>query len=203
MTRLTKKELRDQQHRLEQMGHYLPILNLKKMLLQMEVHQAEQEKEILSLEFDRFKMEISSYSALFSDPRALDLFTSVKIDEIKKGIGNIAGIEFPIFLEVLFKKNNYLFFDTPIWIDRAIAKIKSLIVIREKIKIVQERKNILSRELYEVSVRINLFDKILIPRARDMITRIKIFLGDQQLMALCQSKIAKKKLPMKKAGEGR
>jgi V/A-type H+/Na+-transporting ATPase subunit D len=45
-----------------------------------------------------------------------------------------------------------------------------------------------------VSIRLNLFEKVLIPRAQKNIKKIKIFLGDQELAAVCQAKVAKRKI---------
>ena len=66
--------------------------------------------------------------------------------------------------------------------------------VREKIKIARREKRGLEKELREVSIRVNLFEKILIPRALDNIKKIKIFLGDQQLAAVAQAKVSKKKI---------
>ena len=41
--------------------------------------------------------------------------------------------------------------------------------------------------------RFNLFDKVLIPRARDNIRRIAIYLADAERAAVVNSKIAKRK----------
>ena len=47
MVKLTKTELRSEQYRFGQLQKYLPTLQLKKMLLQIEVNQAQQEIEQL------------------------------------------------------------------------------------------------------------------------------------------------------------
>jgi V/A-type H+-transporting ATPase subunit D len=47
---------------------------------------------------------------------------------------------------------------------------------------------------------VNLFEKILIPRAQQNIKKIKIFLGDQLLAAVCQAKVSKQKI-LKRAQE--
>ena len=64
--------------------------------------------------------------------------------------------------------------------------------------VAQERKLALEKELREVSIRVNLFEKILIPRAKANIRKIKIFLGDQQLSAVSQAKVAKGKIIKKR-----
>ena len=57
-----------------------------------------------------------------------------------------------------------------------------------------EKKRLLEQELREVSIRVNLFEKIMIPRTLQNIKKIKVFLGDQQLAAISQAKVAKRKI---------
>ncbi len=61
-----------------------------------------------------------------------------------------------------------------------------------------EKKRALQKELRDVSIRVNLFEKILIPRSQDNISKIRIFLGDQQLAAVAQAKVAKQKIERRK-----
>lgn len=194
MIKLTKTELRSQQHKLLQLQKYLPTLQLKKMLLQVEVNQAQAEIEQLKEQFVALEKRISTYCSLFSDRSAIDLFPSVKIVEVVCQHENIAGVDIPIFDKAIFQDNPYFLFDSPVWLDSAIAAVKELITIHEKIKVVQEKKRALEKELRDVSIRVNLFEKILIPRALENIKKIKIFLGDLQLAAVCQAKVSKKKI---------
>ncbi len=199
MIKFTKTELRSQQHKLSQLQKYLPTLQLKKMLLQVEVNQAEAEIEALEAFFKVLEKKISGYSSLFSDRGATDLFPSVKIVEVQKSYENIAGVEIPLFEKVVFQDHPYFLFDAPIWLDSAIGALKELIGAREKIRVVEEKKRALEKELREVSIRVNLFEKILIPRAQHNIKKIKIFLGDLQLSAVCQAKVSKKKILLREA----
>lgn len=199
MVKLTKTELRSEQYRFGQLQKYLPTLQLKKMLLQIEVNQAQQENEQLHLEFGAAEKKISAYSALFSDRNAFDLYPAVKIVEVQKRYENIAGIDIPVLEKVIFQESSYMLFDAPVWLDSAIIGLKGLITIREKIRIGEEKKAALEKELREVSIRVNLFEKILIPRAQGNIRKIKIFLGDQQLAAVCQAKVAKQKILLREA----
>jgi V/A-type H+-transporting ATPase subunit D len=45
---------------------------------------------------------------------------------------------------------------------------------------------------------VNLFEKILIPRSQENIKKIRVFLGDQQLAAVAQAKVAKRKIAIRK-----
>lgn len=85
-------------------------------------------------------------------------------------------------------------FDSPVWADRATELVRELATQREKVHIAEEKRRALEKELREVSIRVNLFEKILIPRSQENIKKIRIFLGDQQLSAVAQAKVAKRKI---------
>jgi V/A-type H+/Na+-transporting ATPase subunit D len=192
--RLTKTELREQQVRLNQLQKYLPTLQLKKTLLQLEVNLAQQEIEQLLVEYQNQESLVTGYAPLFSDRGAFDLFPAVKVLDVKHHIENIAGLDIPVFDQVVFQQSTHMLFDTPVWLDAAVAGLRQLIILKEKIRISEEKKAALEKELRDVSIRVNLFEKILIPRAQGNIRKIRIFLGDQQLAAVCQAKVAKQKI---------
>jgi V/A-type H+-transporting ATPase subunit D len=60
--------------------------------------------------------------------------------------------------------------------------------------VIEEGIKILKEELRITSQRVNLFEKVKIPEAREAIRLIKIYLGDQMANAVGRSKIAKKKI---------
>ncbi len=94
---------------------------------------------------------------------------------------NIAGVDIPIFERIVFEPAVYSLFDTPVWFESAILGIKELITVREKIKIAEEKKRALEKELREVSIRVNLFEKILIPRAKKISKKLKFSLATSSL----------------------
>ncbi len=192
--KFTKTELRAQQVKFERLNKYLPTLQLKKILLQVEVLQAQAEIEQLSLQFSAAQEKVGEYSPLFTDRSAPEFFSAVKIHRLETEIENIAGVDIPALKKVIFEPAVYALFDTPLWFESAIEGVKQLIITREKIKIAEEKKRLLEKELRDVSIRVNLFEKILIPRTQGNIKKIKIFLGDQQLAAVSQAKVAKKKI---------
>lgn len=194
MIKLTKNELRSEQNRLQLLNKYLPTLQLKKSMLQAEVSEAKNEISALSLEFGILKTAIDSFSAVLRDPVIFEIAAAFKVQEVKKHYENIAGVEVPALDEVLFEPFAYRLIDTPAWVDSAILKLRGLAVANVKIEIAEEKKTALEKELREVSIRVNLFEKILIPRALQNIKKIKIFLGDQQLAAVSRAKVAKAKI---------
>jgi len=196
--KLTKNELRDQQHKLNQLQKYLPTLQLKKAMLQMEVNNAIYEIEGLTQAYKEEKEKNETFQSLLTDPESLPLFEGTTVIEVEKRFENIAGAEIPHFEDVTFKQPNYALFDTPLWLDDALSSLRGLVIAKEKIHIAEEKKAILEKELREVSIRVNLFEKVLIPRTQANIKKIKVFLGDQELASVAQAKVAKNKIILRK-----
>ncbi|MBS3903366.1 MAG: V-type ATP synthase subunit D [Anaplasmataceae bacterium] len=198
--KLTKTELRIQQLKLTQLRKYLPTLQLKKALLQLEVNEANEEILRKEKELVFVRERVECFAALFSDQAAHELFAAVAIQTVQKNYENIAGIDIPLFEKVIFTEALYSLFDTPVWLDSAIVGVKELIIVREQLSVCKEKKRVLEKELREVSIRVNLFEKIMIPRALGNIRKIRIFLGDQQLASVAQAKVAKRKILERKKG---
>lgn len=192
--KLTKNELRSQQTKLAQLEKYLPTLQLKKAMLQLEVSEAK--IEIMKLEefYKKLQDGTKHYASLLSENISLDLTTSAKILNVQKRYENIAGVEVPYFEGITFEEFSYDLIDTPAWIDVVVEDLRNLAEAAAKITIAREKKIALEKELREVSIRVNLFEKILIPRCIRNIKKIKVFLGDQQLAAVSQAKVAKAKI---------
>lgn len=191
--KMTKNGLRDQQHLLAQLERYLPTLVLKKSLLQTQVMLAKNRIGRLLEDLVGRKKEVIDFSYLLTSGHEKELFFYIQIKHVQKSYENVAGVELPNFEKVVFQEPVYDLFDTPPWFDAAIGKLKNMISLKEKINVEEEKKRSLEKELKEVSIRVNLFEKILIPRTLRNIKKIKIFLGDQELAAISQAKIAKLK----------
>lgn len=194
MIKLTKDELRIQQLRLQLLLKYLPTLKLKKALLQTEVSETKAEIVLFVHEFEKKKAFLESFSAVLSDPLSFPILEAVKVKEVLKRYENIAGVEVPFLEEVFFEPLEYRLIETPAWVDSALDSLQGLIIAKERILVLEEKKSALEEELREVSIRVNLFEKILIPRAEGAIKKIKVFLGDQQLAAVSRAKVAKSKM---------
>jgi V/A-type H+/Na+-transporting ATPase subunit D len=192
--KLTKNELRFQQSRLSQLEKYLPTLQLKKAMLQIEVADARLEIAKFEGEYQNVHASVEEYAALLSDKTAIDPTHVATITQVKKHYENIAGVEVPYYDGMVFSEFRYNLFDTPAWVDTVILGIRSLAEKKAKTDVSREKKAALEKELREVSIRVNLFEKILIPRAKENIKKIKVFLGDQQLTAVSQAKVAKSKI---------
>ena len=111
---------------------------------------------------------------------------------------NIAGVEVPYFESIVFQPMTYSLFDSPPWFEGVVAGLRSLAEARARVRVAEEKREALEKELRLVSIRVNLFEKILIPRSVENINKIKVFLGDQELAAVSRAKVAKKKIETNK-----
>lgn len=196
--KLTKNELRNQQTRLSQFERYLPTLQLKKAMLQFEVTLAQMEISRLTDALMISRRQVDAFAPLLAEKVACDLVRYADVLHVKKRYENIAGVEIPILDQVTFRESDYFLVNSPPWTDSATHVLRELAISREKLAVAEEKKRALDKELREVSIRVNLFEKILIPRSEANIKKIKIFLGDQQLSAVAQAKVAKRKIAEKK-----
>ena len=191
--RLTKNELRSQQHKQTQLERYLPTLQLKKAMLQTEVSQIEQEIDQLEDRYQEQNDRVTQFANMLKKSGMRKLYEAMTIDQIETGIENIAGVEIPQIASISFLPADYSLFSTPAWWDSAVKEVQKLIERKQHILFALEKKRLLEEELRAVSIRVNLFEKILIPRTKEIIKKIKVFLGDQQLSAVATSKVAKRK----------
>jgi V/A-type H+-transporting ATPase subunit D len=199
--KLTKNELRSQQNKLNQLNKYLPTLQLKKAMLQAEVQEARTEIALCEENFQQVRKEADEYSSLLSEKASINVLQGAKVSKVNKRYENIAGIEVPYFESIIFEDFTYSLFDTPPWVDSVIIGLKNIMIAHVRTQIAREKKSALESELRMVSIRVNLFEKILIPRAKENIKKVKVFLGDQQLAAVSQAKVAKSKIEERKQSQ--
>lgn len=197
--KLTKTELRDQQVKLHQLERYLPTLQLKKAMLQAQASEVRGEIALLEKEATRLEELVRSSSPLFEQDLGLPMKAIGQVQRLGKHYENVAGVELPIFEGLTFQPLHYSLLGTEPWLDHLVDLVEKAKTAYAKVTIAIEKKEAIEKELREVSIRVNLFEKILIPRTLENIKKIKVFLGDQQLAAVARAKVAKKKIEKARA----
>lgn len=195
--KLNKTELKSQKTTLDQLTKYLPTLQLKKQQLQVEVETAKNMEEEVLGEMSKIKDYVSKWSVVLSQKLTINVYQMIHIERIETDLENVAGVDVPIFKRLVFEPFDYSFFIKPIWVDIAYEELRKMVVEREKLKIIRNRIQLLSEELRQTSIKVNLFEKRMIPQCKENIRKIRIFLGDQEIAAICNAKIAKDKLKRK------
>ena len=195
--RLTKNELKKQKDELKRYEQYLPTLFLKKQQLQMEILKLHQSMNELKKQKAYLKATIYKWADVFSENAGIEKLVSLK--EIKTVTGNIAGVDIPIFDGVVFQEEEYDLILTPLWVDYGIEALKKVVTMNAETEVLIRQDALLREELRITTQRVNLFEKVMIPQARENIRKIQIYLGDLQTAAVVTGKIAKEKIQKRRA----
>lgn len=195
--KLTKNELKTQKDQLKQFERYLPTLQLKKQQLQTVIMKVQAELEQKQAECAAMADGLDDWVAVFAEnanfraDRRIE--TLVQPDQVICSEDNIAGVTVPVFRELTFKDVSYDVADYPLWVDTALVKMREVARLEMLVQTLQTQVDLLGKELRSTSQRVNLFEKVKIPEAKENIRVIGIYLGDQQTSAVVRGKIAKKK----------
>ena len=192
--KLTRPELKRQRESLTRYERYLPMLKLKQQRLQVMLRQVAQERHLAEDARKEIETTLRKYSSVMHDRAGVPLEEWSRPSEVQVDEKNVAGVTIPVLREVMFSQVRYSLFGTPPWVDRALADLRERNRRQAVIDILQRQEQLLRSELTRIIQRVNLFEKIMIPQAREAIRRIRIKLGDEMTDAVGRSKIAKKKL---------
>ena len=195
--KLTRPELKRQRDTLTRFQRYLPMLKLKQQQLQSRIREIQQKYRKIQVDTETAQQKFDAYSGVTADTAGVNFPELSACSEIKSSRTNIAGVNIPVFDGVEFPEINYSLFGTPAWVDTALLDLRTVNEFKAELKIVQEQHDLLQKELTKIVQRVNLFDKVKIPEAKEIIRVIRIKLGDEMTAAVGRGKIAKGKISKK------
>ena len=196
--KFTKNELKVQKDALKMYRRYLPTLTLKKQQLQAEIRTIEADAAAVRQEKAALEQDFRSWIAVFSEQDAFPEGV-VTVRNIRKGRGNIAGVDIPIYEGADFSRGDYDLYATPLWVDLAANRMERVISLDLQAEVLDEQVRLLEAELRATTQRVNLFEKVKIPETQENIRKIAIYLADQQVSAVVRSKISKRKIAQRTA----
>ena len=196
--KLNKNELKEQKDALKMYRRYLPTLTLKKQQLQAEIRTIESKAKAVRKEKELLEAGFGTWIAVFSEK---DAFPEgiITVSNIRKGKGNIAGVEIPTFEGADFKRGDYDLYNTPLWVDIAANHMEKAMMLDLEAEVLDEQVRLLEKELLATSQRVNLFEKVKIPETVENIKKISVYMADQQVSAVVRSKISKRKIALRNA----
>jgi V/A-type H+-transporting ATPase subunit D len=192
--KLTRPELKRYRDALGRFEHYLPLLKLKQQQLQLRLRQVSHEREKIAQEAKTAEARVRKYAQIFGGRAGVPVRQWAVPEEVRTSRSNIAGVEVPVFKGVKFAQHRYSLFSTAPWADQALTDLCDLSIRNARLDVARTQEQRLSRALSRVTQRVNLFEKIKIPEAREAIRQIQIKLGDEMAAAVGRAKIAKAKL---------
>ena len=196
--KLTKNELKVQKDALKMYRRYLPTLTLKKQQLQSEIRTIEARARAVRQAREKLEEGFRDWIAVFSEK---DAFPEgiITVSNIRRGTGNIAGVEIPVYEGADFSRGEYDLYGTPLWVDIAVRHMEKAVSLDLEAEVLDEQVRLLTAELLATSQRVNLFEKVNIPETEENIRKISIYMADQQVSAVVRSKISKRKIALRNA----
>lgn len=189
---INKSSLAHQRSQLRLFLRFLPSLDLKRQQLlteqkgaQQQLTDAEHEIAELTRSLTGLMEPLGAYE--------IDLNGLVTVDSVVIEEENIVGARLPVAREVRFKTAPYAMLGKPFWVDFLVEYLQRMCILRVHLQVRRERVARLNQQVRKITQRVNLFEKVLIPQAKENIKRIQIGLAEQERSAVVRSKIAKKK----------
>lgn len=122
-----------------------------------------------------------------------DMNSLVKVKYVDISEENLVGVKLLYLKQIEIQSKPYSLLSKPHWVDFLVILLKEMLELKIRLKVDKKRVEILQQAVKKVTQRVNLFDKVLIPRAQQNIRKIRIFLSDTERAAVVRAKITKNK----------
>jgi V/A-type H+/Na+-transporting ATPase subunit D len=187
---LSKSTLTQLTRQLKTYRNFLPSLDLKRRQLLAEQEKARRELRELTDRQEALRPVVEKQIPMLGythvDVRGIVRVTKTDIVE-----ENVMGIHLPKLGGLEIKVSEYPFLGKPHWIDRLVQLLKQAMEIRINRRVMERRLELLASAAKVVSQRVNLFEKVLIPKTEADVQRIRVYLSDSERASIVRAKIAK------------
>jgi V/A-type H+-transporting ATPase subunit D len=189
---LSKSSLSRQRTNLRSFQRFLPSLDLKRRQLMGERGKAREALAKTERELGRALETIGARVPMLANDE-VNLDGLVQVKHVEHDIENLVGVKLPRLVAVEVEVRDYALLGRPQWVDVVADQLRSCLELKIRIQIERLRVETLNLAVRRITQRVNLFEKVLIPRTRKNIQRIQIYLSDADRAGVVQAKIAKKK----------
>ncbi|WP_282118807.1 V-type ATP synthase subunit D [Ruegeria atlantica] len=189
---LNKSSLAREQTQLKSYERFLPSLDLKRQQLMAERAKAREDVHRLQDEVQELAQKVGEKLPMLAQ-QGVDLDGLVELKDYQVKEVNVVGVKMPALDRIEVAVRPYSYLAKPHWVDAAARLLHDMIEARLRVKVAEERVKIFDKAVATITQRVNLFEKVLIPRAKANIKKIRIYLSDEQMQAVVRSKISKRK----------
>lgn len=191
---LNKSSLSRQSRQLKTFQQFLPSLDLKRRQLMAERARARDSLARSREALAHFSGHQLGEKLPMLANRHVDLDGLVQVSHVELGDENVVGTHLPVLKRVEVTVADYSLLGKPHWVDPLVEYLRQALEMQLRIQVEERRLALLERAVRIITQRVNLFDKVLIPRTQKNIKKIKIYLADQERSAVVNAKLAKAKL---------
>jgi V/A-type H+-transporting ATPase subunit D len=189
---LNKSTLNHENQRLKSFRQFVPALDLKRKQILAARMKSRRALEQLQQDEREIGAQVAEQLPMLANTR-LDLNSLIRIERVERRVDNLVGIELPRVEAVQLDRAQYSRLAMPQWVDRAVELLGQMLELKVRQQVELVRLDRLEAALQKTTQRLNLFDKVLIPRAESNIRRIRIALSDAERAGVVRAKIAKGK----------
>ncbi len=189
---LNKSSLNRRRADLATFERVLPSLDLKRKQLTAELNHERAGLRALEADIEALRAGVGERLPMLAN-RGVRLSGLVRVADVRTGEHNLLGTRLPVLEKVAIERRPYSMLAFPHWVDSVLDAVARQAENRIAADIARERVRRLEQALQKTIQRVNLLEKVLIPRARDDIHRIGIALSDMERSGVVRSKIAKRK----------
>lgn len=192
---LNKNSLKQQRDQLAMYRRFLPSLDLKRQQLLGAWKTAVRERDQLEQRMTAHQGQLERWLPLLgsSTLASRDLSSLVTVQSVELVEEREVGTRVPVLRRVEFSRAAYSTLSLPFWIDQLVSDLQQQATFRIELQVQQERVAQLAAAARKITQRVNLFEKVLIPGARENIKTIQVALSDEERAAVVRSKLAKRK----------
>ncbi len=189
---LNKSTLTKLAARLKSYRQFLPSLDLKRRQLMQERAKARLALMATDQKIAEIEPDVRKNLPMLADKRT-DLLDLARVTKAEWSEENVVGTRLPVLGEVEVEVRDYSFLAKPHWVDRLAKLLADNLRLQLQRQVERKRLDLLEQAVRTMTQRVNLFEKVLIPRTQANIRRIRLFLGDAERAAVVRAKLAKKK----------
>ena len=189
---LNKASLTKLQRQLKTYKDVLPALDLKRRQLLAE--QAKAKRRLMEI-----RQQLEGLEPVIANELLMLANQEVDLSDLVKVVGadvideNVMGTRLPKLDRFDIKVREYALLGRPHWVERVVDALTTAVELHLQLQVAEQRQVLLNQAAQKITQRVNLFDKVLIPRAQANIKKIQIYVSDAERAAVVNSKIAKRK----------
>jgi V/A-type H+/Na+-transporting ATPase subunit D len=187
---LSKSTLTQLTRQLKTYQNFLPSLDLKRRQLLAEQEKARRELQELTHREEALRPMVEKQVPMLGYTH-VDVRGIVRVSKTDVVEENVMGIRLPKLGGLEIKVSEYPFLGKPHWVDRVVQLLKQAMEIRINRRVMERRLELLASAAKVISQRVNLFEKVLIPKTEADVQRIRVYLSDSERASIVRAKIAK------------
>lgn len=188
----SKASLSKESAKLKRFKQFLPSLDLKRQQLAVERKKAMAVLRQTELEIEQCYQKSAAMLPMLAD-KSIHVQNLVKVVQVEVTEENIVGVHLPVLKALSIDVQPYSLFTEPHWVDQLVVQLKIMMRLKLQQQVEVQRVEVLGDAVKKVTQRVNLFDKVLIPKAQQDIRKIRIYLSDLERAGVVRAKSTKQK----------